>query len=175
MTKPNDPIERITAALADLGAQGEPPPPGWEQRVQAAVGIQSASSGNADPLVVMSDDYRTRVREVLTRRLDRLFRLLALQAPDCILATEVDLIGKVAVMIDPYGMARREAERNERRTRERIGLCAHIGCSSEPARDSLEWDDTHCDEHARALRVDIANSEELAQAAAATSGLEPES
>lgn len=121
-----------------------------------------AEPATLDRSQLLPEDYRTRVRGLLDKRLNRLFRLLALQAPDSIVACEVALIGDVAVMIDPHGMARREGERNEQRARRRVHLCAARGCSGEPADDGLEYGEDHCNEHAAKLRADTAYDGEAA-------------
>jgi hypothetical protein len=145
--------KKIEAALRRLGA-GHEPPEGWEARVQA---LAEGSSLDAIPRA----SYRDRVRGLLTNRLNRLLRLIALDAPDILIAAEVEIVGRTATMIDPHGMARRAGEDNERKARLMIGLCCSPGCEHVPADDGQEFADEHCDGHAAQLRAEMLPITEL--------------
>lgn len=72
----------------------------------------------------MPEAVRIGARALLRTRLDRLERLLAMDAPDVLIAADADLVGKVAMMLDPYGIAHRRALDHELDARRAFGVCA---------------------------------------------------
>lgn len=71
----------------------------------------------------------------------RLTEMLKHDAPDCLIASELELLGKTGRMLDPDGCARRRAVHDEMRAKKYAGICLQHGC------DARAEQDDHCGEH----------------------------
>lgn len=102
----------------------------------------------------MPEAVRVGARRLLRTRIDRLERLLGLDAPDVLIAAEAALVGKVATMLDPHGTAARRGNDDELAARRAFGVCTEcdLPASSGPA----GW---FCATHAAAFDAELATYE----------------
>lgn len=84
-------------------------------------------------------------RRLLLSRVGRMQRLIASDAPDCLLSMEAELIGDAGRMLDPAGYLQRQVERELANARRRFGLCSMPACDASvvPGGDECE---VHSDE-----------------------------
>jgi hypothetical protein len=140
-----------------MNALTTPRPPWWRPLARIAWDAISGAAQACDhhPERVMGEEYRRRVRKVIYRRVRRMLSLLSDNPPDLIIARELTLIGDLATMVDPHGMAVSDGEANERRARRFIGMCGISGCARSVAADGSKYGDDHCGRHAEEIRIDL--------------------
>lgn len=73
-------------------------------------------------------------RQMLRRRAMKLLALLDDPAmPDNLVANHGVLVGKAAIVLDPYGLAERRAQDADVKARSAFGVCKQLGCDAHAA------------------------------------------
>lgn len=93
-------------------------------------------------------------RQLLVARWERLGKLLRLDAPIALIASEAALIADAGIMLDPKGHVTRTAEHIVSEAKRKIGLCTYAECEDKSAQD-----DDLCPGHAAAFAEDLVSDQ----------------